>query len=90
MMTGHFRLLFLCAGLSMASYQAERKLKDFFSVLSLSIDNSGNPYISTIEARKYPITATQWHPEKNAFEWHEELDIPHSPSAVSVRLVSDF
>ncbi|MEW5313388.1 MAG: hypothetical protein WDW38_004959 [Sanguina aurantia] len=69
-------------GLSMASYQAERKLKDFFSVLSLSIDNSGNPYISTIEARKYPITATQWHPEKNAFEWHEELDIPHSPSAV--------
>lgn len=32
---------------------------------------------------QYPITATQWHPEKNAFEWTQKLDIPHSPEAVS-------
>ena len=31
---------------------------------------------------QYPITATQWHPEKNAFEWTRKLDIPQSPEAV--------
>ncbi len=34
-------------------------------VLSLSLDKAGNSYISTMEARKYPVTAAQWHPEKN-------------------------
>ncbi len=34
-------------------------------VLSLSLDKSGGAYISTMEARKYPFTAVQWHPEKN-------------------------
>ena len=32
---------------------------------------------------QYPVTATQWHPEKNAFEWPQHLDVPHSPQAVS-------
>jgi gamma-glutamyl hydrolase len=33
---------------------------------------------------QYPITATQWHPEKNAFEWVTYLHIPHSPDAIEV------
>lgn len=32
-------------------------------------------------AKDYPIYGTQWHPEKNAFEWNRPY-IPHSPSAV--------
>lgn len=32
-------------------------------------------------AYDYPIYGTQWHPEKNAFEWTKPY-IPHSPSAV--------
>ena len=32
---------------------------------------------------QHPVTATQWHPEKNAFEWATSLHIPHSPEAVS-------
>uniref|UniRef100_A0A3Q2E2S2 folate gamma-glutamyl hydrolase n=1 Tax=Cyprinodon variegatus TaxID=28743 RepID=A0A3Q2E2S2_CYPVA len=32
-------------------------------------------------AYNYPIYGTQWHPEKNAFEWSRPY-IPHSPSAV--------
>ena len=31
---------------------------------------------------QYPVTATQWHPEKNAFEWPQHLNIPHSSQAV--------
>ena len=51
----------------MTAYEENPALKAFFSVLSLSLDKGGLPYISTVEARDYPITATQWHPEKNQF-----------------------
>ena len=32
---------------------------------------------------QYPVTATQWHPEKNVFEWATHLHVPHSFEAVS-------
>lgn len=34
-----------------------------------------------LAAYDYPIYGTQWHPEKNAFEWTRDY-IPHSASAV--------
>lgn len=37
------------------------------------------PYLFT--AYDYPIYGTQWHPEKNAFEWTKTY-ITHTPSAV--------
>jgi len=69
-------------GVSMSAYRENKKLSDFFDVISLSIDKSGNPYISTLESRGYPMTATQWHPEKNAFEWTQTVHIPHSPEGI--------
>jgi len=46
----------------MAAVKENVDLGDFFSVISLSIDKSGNPYVSTIEARDYPFVATQVWP----------------------------
>jgi gamma-glutamyl hydrolase len=43
-------------------------LKQFFSVLSTNFDRQGVEFVSTIEAFKYPIFGSQWHPEKNIFE----------------------
>jgi len=62
-------------------------LRDFFTVLSTNEDRQGKVFVSTIESKKYPITATQWHPEKNNFEWGKVgamgYDaIPHSAAAV--------
>lgn len=71
-------------GLSYDTYIANGGLQDFFAVTSLSLDRQGVPYVSTIESRSYPVTATQWHPEKNAFEWPAGLHIPHTPEAVEV------
>jgi gamma-glutamyl-gamma-aminobutyrate hydrolase PuuD len=34
-------------------------------------------YISTVEAKGYPILGLQWHPEKNSFEWTKHKSIPH-------------
>ena len=38
-----------------------------------------------IEAHEYPIWATQFHPEKNPYEWTRKYDnIPHSKEAMDV------
>ncbi|KAI2662278.1 Gamma-glutamyl hydrolase [Labeo rohita] len=44
-------------------------------------DDGHNEFVSTMEAYDFPIYATQWHPEKNAFEWTRPY-IPHTPSAI--------
>jgi hypothetical protein len=36
------------------------RLRDFFEVLSLSVDRAGQVYVSTMEAKQYPITGVQW------------------------------
>lgn len=71
-------------GVVMPAYEENPRLRDFFKVLALSLDKAGLPYISAMEARQYPITATQFHPEKNQFEWNTRLHIPHSPEAVEM------
>ncbi|KAH9779191.1 gamma-glutamyl hydrolase 2 [Citrus sinensis] len=40
-------------------------------------------YVSTVQAYNYPVTAFQWHPEKNAFEWGPKA-IPHTEDAIRV------
>eukprot|EP00201_Polytomella_parva_P017131 CAMPEP_0175056798 /NCGR_PEP_ID=MMETSP0052_2-20121109/10886_1 /TAXON_ID=51329 ORGANISM="Polytomella parva, Strain SAG 63-3" /NCGR_SAMPLE_ID=MMETSP0052_2 /ASSEMBLY_ACC=CAM_ASM_000194 /LENGTH=345 /DNA_ID=CAMNT_0016321895 /DNA_START=132 /DNA_END=1169 /DNA_ORIENTATION=- len=78
-------------GLSMAAYSSNAALSNFMSVTSLSVDKNNHPYVSTLEANNYPITASQWHPEKNAFEWTPLLDIPHSAAAIRMsQSVADF
>ena len=56
-------------------------------MLSYNEAPAGKFFVSTMEARDYPFYGTQWHPEKNNFEWSQNSDdsnIPHSPNAVRV------
>ncbi|RMZ57383.1 hypothetical protein APUTEX25_004217 [Auxenochlorella protothecoides] len=71
-------------GLAWTAIAENPTLVDFFDVLTLSIDRGGRTYVSTMEAIDYPITATQWHPEKNAYEWTLDKDIPHNPEAIVI------
>uniref|UniRef100_A0A3P8PEU3 folate gamma-glutamyl hydrolase n=1 Tax=Astatotilapia calliptera TaxID=8154 RepID=A0A3P8PEU3_ASTCA len=66
--------------LGMLTYNTNEELKKFYKVLSVNTDGNVE-FVSTVEAYDYPIYGTQWHPEKNAFEWTRP-SIPHSPSAV--------
>jgi len=65
-------------------------LSSFYNLLSTSQDRQGVPFVSMMEAFNYPIFGSQWHPEKNNFEWAETADgtpaeaIDHSPNAVMV------
>ncbi|CAL1386330.1 unnamed protein product [Linum trigynum] len=58
-------------------------LSSFFKILTTSTDENNEVYVSTVQANNYPVTAFQWHPEKNAFEWGSSM-IPHSEDAIQV------
>lgn len=64
-------------------------LSSFYSMLSTNKDRKGVEFVSTIEAFKYPIYGSQWHPEKNTFEFGKTDGIPneainHSPNAIEI------
>merc|ERR1711871_1002488 len=71
-------------------FKSTPSLSEFYTVLSNNKDRNGDEFVSTIEAKNYPIFGTQWHPEKNNLEWKKSSDgtpmeaINHSPDAVSV------
>lgn len=71
-------------GVLYRSFDENPSLNDFFQVLTLSTDRKKKLYVSTMESKEYPISATQWHPEKNAFEWTRRENIPHDLDAVLV------
>ena len=83
-------------GIAPGTFTSNTKLASFYDVLSTNVDFAGVPFVSTFEAKRYPFFATQWHPEKNAFEWGGigqmgEKAIPHSPEAVAVtQYVANF
>ncbi|KAH6795615.1 hypothetical protein C2S51_036601 [Perilla frutescens var. frutescens] len=70
-------------GISPERFLKNKRLCSFFKILTTSADEDGKVYVSTVQARRYPVTAVQWHPEKNAFEWGLS-GIPHSEDAVQV------
>lgn len=60
------------------------KLSKFFFKLSTNTDRKGVEFISSVEAKNYPIYGTQWHPEKNSFNWNPNYIINHDSNAVLV------
>ncbi|XP_062169098.1 gamma-glutamyl hydrolase 2-like [Alnus glutinosa] len=70
-------------GISPERFQENQNLSSFFKILTTSTDEDNKVYVSTVHSHSYPVTAFQWHPEKNAFEWGLSM-IPHSEDAVQV------
>ena len=56
-------------------------LPEIMNVLSASYAGYGRWFISSAEAMNYPFYGSQYHPEKNTFEW-SLIPIPHTPIAV--------
>jgi len=78
-------------GIAPSTFASNARLAAAFDVLSTNVDGHGRAFVSSIEAKRYPFAGTQWHPEKNNFEWHEGVGIPHSAAAVAVsQYVANF
>jgi gamma-glutamyl hydrolase len=69
---------------SPGTYVKHPALADFFDILALTLDNDKQVILSIVEAKKYPIYATMFHPEKLAYEWAPKLDIPHDGPQIRV------
>ncbi|XP_074649016.1 gamma-glutamyl hydrolase-like isoform X3 [Tubulanus polymorphus] len=73
------------------TYKQYPQLHDFFRVLSTNYDRKGVEFISTMEAISYPFYGTQWHPEKNVYDWNGKHTSPHTPNAIRIaQYFADF
>ena len=73
------------------AFKEDKIINEFFTILSTNSDRNGIEFVSTIEAKKYPFYGTQWHPEKNSFEWTLRRNIPHQAMSVKVtQYLSNF
>jgi len=59
-------------------------MDNFWRLLATGKDVEDLEFIAFLEAKNYPIWGTQFHPEKNAYEWTLKYPgIPHSKDAIS-------
>ncbi|XP_020231366.1 gamma-glutamyl hydrolase [Cajanus cajan] len=70
--------------ISPSKLQNNANLASFFEILTTSKDKDDKTFVSTARGKKYPVTVSLWHPEKNAFEWATSLKAPHTEDAVRV------
>eukprot|EP00823_Brevimastigomonas_motovehiculus_P007019 TRINITY_DN603_c0_g1_i1.p1 TRINITY_DN603_c0_g1~~TRINITY_DN603_c0_g1_i1.p1 ORF type:complete len:336 (-),score=56.74 TRINITY_DN603_c0_g1_i1:247-1254(-) len=83
-------------GVSPATFSRTKKLTDFFNILATNVavagPGVGQTFISVIEGKQVPIYATQWHPERNQFDFtlpYEDLN--HSYHAIqAMQYLSSF
>merc|ERR1712217_607692 len=81
-------------GIPPEAYQANKRLADFFRVVSTNRDRAGKPFVSTIEAYKAPVYGVQWHPERPQFQFSDsagETGINHGLHAIrAMQAVANF
>lgn len=65
-------------GILPETYRKYSNLSDFYNVLGYSQDRKNNTYVAFVEAKNYPIFGSQFHPEKNVYEWNANSPINHS------------
>jgi len=69
-------------GLSTQAFKLDRGLAAMFTPTSTSTDpNSGDTFVSTMEAKDYPFFATQFHPEKVLEQWSDTTGLEHNWSS---------
>lgn len=63
-------------------FDSNPALRGYYTLLASNVDRKGRAFGSAFEARRYPIYATQFHPERPQFEWAPGRGIAHSAAAV--------
>jgi len=71
-------------GLSPEMYEKTPGLKENFDMLALANDSCNKEFVAALEAKHFPIYLTQFHPERNGYEWFDSESIPHSPEAILI------
>lgn len=54
--------------------EQKEKFNSFWHVVASGTDRKSTPFVALAEAKDYPFVATQFHPEKNQYEYFEDYD----------------
>lgn len=63
------------------AFKIDYYLRNYFNVLTTSINEDNKEYVSSYEGKKYPLIALQYHPEEIAFEVDKSIEIPDNGEA---------
>jgi len=71
-------------GVTPETFNSNTKLSGFYDLLSTNSDRKGRVFVSTMEAKDWPIYGTQWHPERQQFEFND-VDVGFNHAYDSIR-----
>lgn len=60
------------------TFEKDEGLKEMWDVITVTYNADKKPFVSSIEGKKYPFMATQFHPEKVTQAWNDNYGINHS------------
>jgi len=75
--TGNYTMNSHSFSISPDTFETDEGLSSFWNVTSKTTAENGREFISTMEAKDYPIMATQFHPEKPSQVWNKKA-VNHS------------
>jgi len=76
--------LYHAYGVSPSTFNSVSSLNQNFNLLATQVDPNNAVFVAAIENKKYPIYATQFHPEKNMYEWSITEPFPHTPESTEM------
>ncbi len=62
-------------GISVKKFMSSPKLMEKLKIVSITKDKDGKWFCSAMEGRDKPIFLSQYHPQKQAFQWTKKGDI---------------
>jgi gamma-glutamyl hydrolase len=62
----------------------------FWNLVSTSKTNYGAEFLSTLEAKDYPFFLTQYHPEKNSYEWRVPAKRTYNSISAEQKFINVF
>ena len=67
------------------TFKTDKGLSNFWDVTALSSTNDGTKFVASIEAKNYPVFATQFHPEKTSELWVDGVQINHTWESIQLQ-----
>lgn len=69
-----------------ATFESDEGLKSMFRLTSISYEPEGEqrPFAASMESERYPIMATQFHPEKTTTMFNDDSGINHSWTSIEM------
>jgi gamma-glutamyl hydrolase len=72
------------------TYQNTEGINKFWKLVSTSMTVKGVEQVSTVEAYNYPYWMTQYHPEKNSYEWRIAPKRTYNAISVEQKFINQF